>query len=544
MPGEPGPPRRGALPDVRSRLAPDDADRVELVLDELGVVTEPVSESASLAPAVGIAVTGGAMLTLPREHGDGDHGEDGGGEDDGPGRRSVGRDSLRAGLTQAGPVAVAGLVVNGAAALVVVAVAHVVSARTYGAIAQLLGLFFIISMPGSAVLVGVVRRVTALQACGRGSEVWRWAGRVHRLVLAALAFELVVVWALQGWIARELSLPNDQGVVLTLVAGGVWIFLSVDRGLLQSRRRYNWLAGNLVVEGAVRFAGVLVFVFAGMGVGGYALGLFLGEVIAAAHAHWLAARAWSAPEGAVGGNTGSNGAVIGGVVGGTVGTITPRRDLIADVSAAFVGLALLGLLQNVDVILLGRLDHHNAGAYAAISVASKALVFGALALGSYLLPEATIRWNEGGHALRQLVVTLLFLAVPAVLLLGIAVVAPHQFLTLVFSAKLSDAAPAFVYLVVAMLFLCVTVLLTNYLFGAGRRWIVAILFGGSGLAVGLVAAAKGRLVATAKADLVAQAALAVAMTVAFAAVHYAAHVRRCQLAAVDDPATIVTEPSC
>ena len=49
-------------------------------------------------------------------------------------------------------------------------------------------------------------------------------------------------------------------------------------------------------------------------------------------------------------------------------------------------------------------------------MASKALVFGALALGAYLLPEATIRWNEGGHAVRQLGVTLIFLAVPAALL--------------------------------------------------------------------------------------------------------------------------------
>ena len=64
-------------------------------------------------------------------------------------------------------------------------------------------------------------------------------------------------------------------------------------------------------------------------------------------------------------------------------------------------------------------------------------MFGALALGAYLLPEATIRWNEGGHAVRQLGVTLLFLAVPAAVLLGIAVFVPEQFLTLVFSAKLS-----------------------------------------------------------------------------------------------------------
>jgi O-antigen/teichoic acid export membrane protein len=93
--------------------------------------------------------------------------------------------------------------------------------------------------------------------------------------------------------------------------------------------------------------------------------------------------------------------------------------------------------------------------------------FGALALGAYLLPEATIRWNEGVHAVRQLVVTLTFLAVPALVLLGIAVFIPSSFLSLVFTAKLSSAAPAFAYLVVAMIFLCISVLLTNYLFGVG-----------------------------------------------------------------------------
>ena len=42
----------------------------------------------------------------------------------------------------------------------------------------------------------------------------------------------------------------------------------------------------------------------------------------------------------------------------------------------------------------------------------------------YLLPEAAIRWRQGGHALRQLAVVLVLLAVPSVLLLGVALAAP------------------------------------------------------------------------------------------------------------------------
>jgi hypothetical protein len=70
-----------------------------------------------------------------------------------------------------------------------------------------------------------------------------------------------------------------------------------------------------------------------------------------------------------------------------------------------------------------------------------------------------------------------------------------------------------------MIFLSFSVLVTNYLFGTGSRWIVALLFGGSMLAVGLVAAAGGKTVATARADLIAQAVLAVGMGIAFVVIH-------------------------
>jgi O-antigen/teichoic acid export membrane protein len=466
------------------------------ILGEIDSVVEPVTESITMSPAVGIAVAGGPMIPLPEED------------------RSApvaSGDTMRKGLSEAGPVAVAGMLVNGAGALVVVAVARLVSPQAYGAIAQLLGLFFILSMPGSAVLVGVVRRVTALRNSGNQDQIRRWVAKVHRIAIVAVGVELIIVLILQNWIAQQLSLPNSDGVVLILVAAGVWILLCVDRGLLQAHRSYRPLAGNLLVEGSVRTVAIIVLVALHMGVAGYALGMFLAEVLATVHAHWLASKAWAA---------GSQRPAEVDHYDASADSSLVRHRLMADVSAAFVGLALLGLLQNVDVIILGRLDHANVGSYAAISVASKALVFGALALGAYLLPEATIRWNNGGHAIRQLCVTLIFLAVPAVVLLGISVFIPTKFLTLVFSAKLATAAPAFATLVLAMICLSFSVLVTNYLFGTGSRWIVLLLAAGSGMAVALIALAGGHTVSTARADLASQATLALAMGVAFILIHH------------------------
>lgn len=415
------------------------------------------------------------------------------------------RGAFVGGLLDAGPLAVAGLAANGANVVATVVVAHSLTTRAYGSVAQLLGLFFILSMPGSAVLVAVVRRLAADGVMGRGPSSPIWVTRLYRrAVVGVVAFAVLAV-AVQGALARQLSLPDDHGVAAMLAAGGVWLLVSIDRGVLQAGRRYRPLAANLLVEGTVRTSLVVVLTVAGLGVWGYALGFVVAELAAAVHARYHARRAMTAPR--------------AGERAVDVAPARARPAIAPDVATALVGFALLGILQNADVVLVGRLHPANAGAYAAISVAAKSLVFGAILLGSYVLPEATIRWRQGHHALRQLGVTLLFLLAPALVLLAMAVVVPRPFLTTFFSSRLADAAPAFAPLVGAMTCLGVTVIVTNYLLGAARRWIVGLLALGAGLAVSLIDHAGGRLVSTADADLVVQAGLLAATSVAFVGVH-------------------------
>jgi O-antigen/teichoic acid export membrane protein len=252
---------------------------------------------------------------------------------------------------------------------------------------------------------------------------------------------------------------------------------------------------------------VLTFAELGWGIWGYAAGLLIGEVVATAQARGAGRRAW--------------GYVTQAAL--PADQSSPSRTLSTDLVAALVGFAFLGVLQNADIILVGRLHHSHAGSYAAISVASKALVFGAILLGSYILPEASIRWHQGGHALRQLGVTLVFFLVPTAALLLVALAVPKQFLTLFFGARLAGGAPAFATLVGAMACLGATVVLTNYLLGAARRWIVAFLgLGMVGLLV-LIHAAHGGIMGTARAELVVQGSMAFVVLVAFLIVHLRAH---------------------
>lgn len=425
------------------------------------------------------------------------------------------------------PIVAAGAAAGASSLLTTVLVARLLTSRGYGAFIVLLGMFLVLSMPGSALLVAVVRRITTWESEGRGDRVHAWVVRVHRVGALAVVVLALAIFLVRAPLISALSLPGPGGVVEILTAAGIWVLVSIDRGLLQARQDYRNLSINLVVEAVTRTAFTIGFA-AVWGVTGAALGVLLGELITAVHARLTAMRALDrhpsvAPVAVpvVAGPAVAGPAVDESAIADPEQRISAHsgRQLAADLVTALVSLALLAVLQNADVIVLGSRAPHHSGSYAAISVPSKALVFAALVFVNYLLPESAIRWNQGSHALRQLGHTLMVLLLPAALLVGLSTLVPRTLLDVVFGSKLAAAAPAFSTLVLAMVFLCLTVVLTVYLLGVGWRWVVVLLAAGTGALVLFTIRAHGQFLATARADLVVQAVLALLMTLAFAEVH-------------------------
>ncbi|MGH9920968.1 MAG: hypothetical protein ACRD6W_19130, partial [Nitrososphaerales archaeon] len=439
----------------------------------------------------------------------------------------------RAGLLDAAPLAVAGIVANGGSLLVTVVLARLLTARGYGALNQLIGVFFVVSTPGSAVLVGVVRRVT--RWAGPVEGVPRWGALVHRRATSALVVFSAIVVAAGPSVASLLGRRDAVGFDAVTIAGAVWVLLCVDRGLLQVHREYRTLSGNLLFEGAARTGFMVAFGAAGLGVGGVAAGLLVAEVCTTVHARVVADRA--SRRGTVRGTTAGQPArasaasaacVLSGFVAASrryAGAWRPtesfgrdrvvRRDLVAAIAA----LAAIAVLQNIDVIVMGREAPRAAGPYAAVSVSSKALVFVAVAVAGYLLPEAAISWREGRHALRQLAVSLAVIGVPAAALVGVAASMPRFFLSTVFSGRYVRAAGAFLPLALAMVCLSVTVMVTMYLLGVGDRWFVVALVAAAALAAAAVVLANGVPRTTAFADLGVQGLLLCAALGELARVH-------------------------
>jgi O-antigen/teichoic acid export membrane protein len=462
------------------------------------VVVESVPAAMSLAPnAVGPNL--GADLLLDTEAG-------------------PGVESLRTGFLQAGPLAIAGVVANGASVVLTIAVARLVSPHSYGVLNQLTALYLILSMPGSAVVVAVVRRVTLWPEDGSAQLVRQWAARVHRQASLLVLLWVVIVFASRHGVALLLNQQSGVGIAAILAAAGFFVLLSIDRGLLQAHRSYRPLAVNLIVEASVRVIAVVVLVAAGYGPSGAAVGVLIGEVVAAAHARWASVRVWS------GGR-----APRPWVAAGWVAAFRPdpvlagegaeRRTVALDLVIASIALSMVAVLQNVDVLVVGRDNPTHSGAYAAVSVTSKAIVFGAVVLGGYLLPEAAIRWRQGGHALRQLAVVLVLLAIPSLLLLAVALAAPQVLLQVVFHHEYTSASDALAPLVVAMFMLSVSVVLTMYLLAVGRRWVAGVLAGGAGVLTLAVLAVHGAPRATALVDLGVQATVLAVIVAGFVVMH-------------------------
>lgn len=429
-------------------------------------------------------------------------------------------------LRRAGPLAFAGVAANAANVIVTVTIAHLLSSRDYGSLGQLLVLFLVLSMPGSALLVAVVRRVTAWSMAGQADRIEPWASSVRRWGMLCLALLALVAWLSRSWLATLLSLPGPDGVVEFLVAGGAWGLLSFERGLIQADRNYTGLAWNLSVEAGVRTTLTVVLIGIGLGVEGAGLALMAAMGAAIGHARWaeMRARPASAPPAVE--QTGDSveaepevgpspvlpideGAAEGLPTTAAAAADAGRGRLLAvDLVAALVALFFLAALQGLDVEIVGRDSPGSVGSYNAISVASKAVVFLAIVLSGYLLPEAVVRWRRGGHALSQLGVALGLVAAPVIVLTILAAAAPDEMLRILFGPDKVQAASAFATLALAMGCLAASTLFTYYLLGIGRRWILAVLALATILTVVLVNAAHGHAMSTARAELACQGGLA------------------------------------
>jgi glycosyltransferase involved in cell wall biosynthesis/O-antigen/teichoic acid export membrane protein len=374
-------------------------------------------------------------------------------------RRSRLRDAMRRSETGAAAGLAAATLLNNAIQLVfVVLFTRLLGADGYGALAAIISGFLILMVGGQSIQVAAAREATLghLGSDGRlRATLQTWT---RQLIVATFVLGVLGVLIRQP-LADVLGTSEHPWAVAGLPAtGSLWLLLSLQRGVLQGMRLYGPVGMSIVGEAGGRIVCSLVLWGAGLGVTGAYLGNPLAFVLMALWLSRVLSRRLgeAEPEGE--------------------GAARPLLGLVGDNWIPIVGLLLLAVLQNVDVIV-GRhqFSGDGAGSYAAAAVAAKSVVWVAIGVGLQLLPEATRRAAAGldpRPALLRALGVLAAIATPALLIFALI---PHFLMKVAFGPDLTLASDALPVLGVAMTLLAVAYLTVQYMVALGELKFVWVL---------------------------------------------------------------------
>jgi glycosyltransferase involved in cell wall biosynthesis/O-antigen/teichoic acid export membrane protein len=326
--------------------------------------------------------------------------------------------------------------------------ARVLHSSGYGSLAALVSTFLILSVPGSALQMTVAREVSRAVAAGErypAAGVWGWLTTLGAITVGASIVSVLC----RNLIAHAVGVADlPWAASAAIPAGCLWLILSVQRGALQGLQRYKLVGFSLIGEAVMRLLAGLLLV----GLGASVTGAFLGTAVsvgAVAVALTLPLLRAAGPH--------------------SEHHEKPLRQLVGRAWAPVAALALIAVLQNIDVIVVKHVaEKHAAGAYAAAAVIAKGVIWVAVGLGLYLLPEAARRTRMGVDARPVLVRTLALVAVVSVPAALLYVVAARPVLIAVFGKAYAGGAGALPVLAVAMSLLACAYLSVQYLLALER----------------------------------------------------------------------------
>jgi O-antigen/teichoic acid export membrane protein len=338
----------------------------------------------------------------------------------------------------------------------------------YGSLGALISYLLILAVAGQAMQVAVARE-GVLGHLGVGPTLVRTTVAWTRALLVVTAVLTVASVLLRGPIASAVGVPHlAWAAAIGLPTGCLYLEVSLMRGSLQGVGDYRSVGFSLVGEQAVRLVagGILAL---GLGVAGAYLGSIISYVAMTAYCMVQLrryAQRYQAP---------ADGAVSEPHVS--------LWSLIRGAAAPIAGLAVIAVLQNIDIIAAKhRFPSHTATSYAAVAVAAKVLIWVAIGAGFYLVPEVSRRHAAGQDTRPVLLRALGIILVAALPCLLIFAFGSHELISAVFGPKKATASSSLLPLGAAFTVLACTYLAIQYMLALKRWWFL--------LAMGAIALAE------------------------------------------------------
>lgn len=335
----------------------------------------------------------------------------------------------------------------------------------YGSLAALVSYFLILSVVGAAIQVATARE-GVLGHLGVGAGLAATVRQWTRGLLLFTVVLTVISILLRDPIARAVGVKHDQwAAAVGLPAAGLWVELSMLRGVLQGVGDYKGVGLSLLGEQSVRLVSGAVLAAAGLGVTGAYLGTPVSFIAMSVyclyrlrrHIHDVEAEPLPA-------------------VSQAPAAALSLWEHVKRAWAPIAGLIIIAVLQNIDIIAAKhQFTTHVASSYGAVAVAAKVLIWVAMGAGFYLVPEVSRLRAEGKDPRPILARALAIVAVCAIPVLLIFAFASHLLIKAAFGASKTTAADSLLVLGLAFSVLACTYLAIQYMLAQRRTWFLVIL---------------------------------------------------------------------
>jgi glycosyltransferase involved in cell wall biosynthesis/O-antigen/teichoic acid export membrane protein len=336
-----------------------------------------------------------------------------------------------------------------------VAVSRLLGPTSYGALAAILAIALVVSVPFGVVQAVVAKRVSLLRVLGQEGEIREATARATKGTAVVGVGLAVLFLAVSPLIAGPLHV--GEGSVATLAPYVLFtLVLGVPLGAMQGRLRFAAMSAVVATAVAVRF---------GLGVG-------------------LVAAGWGVP-GAVVASSASQGVAL--VL--ALGLLSVPRDvwrragpsltmLRGGFASALLGIGAFWLFAETDLVLARHfLSDTDAGLYAAAGLLCRALLFFPAAVCWVALPRFSESHGRGDAARRWLNGAIGITTVLSVAALLLMVLLRKGIVLIAFGSSYRSAAGLIPVLALAMALLSIVNLLVYFHVAAESRSWLFLLFG-------------------------------------------------------------------
>jgi O-antigen/teichoic acid export membrane protein len=246
----------------------------------------------------------------------------------------------------------------------------------YGALSSLVAGVVLLSAPALIAQLIVTRYAAEFHALDERARLARFTQVVVGRALCLAAAVAVICVLGQRLLGAYLHVDNVAALTATGITIGVTIALPALRGILQGRQSFTALSISTSLEATAKLVVGVGLVYAGFGVDGALIGYTIGGVLALAYTVF-ALRTGDAPE-------------------PTPIHVDVRRLIQTTLAVALASISTTIFLSTDVLAVKHYFSDADAGAYAALALCGKILLFGVGFVATVVLPKATSARRSGG----------------------------------------------------------------------------------------------------------------------------------------------------